>query len=168
LISRVQEHGGGQMIPFSCVLEKNLSDMPPDEAAKYCEANNVQRSVQCICLTAIKSWMWSYYANIFMDLKLIHQTLRSWVYVETFILIHFTHSKRFNFWTLIVTTIYAYFRSPAWTSQSDWPNKEPKYRTLNRFSPVSQVTGSSGSHELVKTCYSPNKPVSLLKNNIIN
>ncbi|MCI11188.1 obg-like ATPase, partial [Trifolium medium] len=40
----VQEHGGGQMIPFSCVLEKNLSDMPPDEAAKYCEANNVQRS----------------------------------------------------------------------------------------------------------------------------
>jgi hypothetical protein len=55
LFSRVQEHGGGQMIPFSCVLEKNLSDMPPDEAAKYCEANNVQRYVQCICLTAIKS-----------------------------------------------------------------------------------------------------------------
>lgn len=52
MFSRVQEHGGGQMIPFSCVLEKTLSDMPPDEAAKYCEENNIQRSVQIICLAA--------------------------------------------------------------------------------------------------------------------
>ncbi|RWR81850.1 obg-like protein ATPase 1 isoform X1 [Cinnamomum micranthum f. kanehirae] len=30
----VQEHGGELIIPFSCVLEKNLVDMPEDEAAK--------------------------------------------------------------------------------------------------------------------------------------
>lgn len=43
---RVQEHGGEPIIPFSCVLERNLADMPPDEAAKYCEENKVQRFVQ--------------------------------------------------------------------------------------------------------------------------
>lgn len=42
---RVQEHGGEQIIPFSCALERNLADMPPDEAAKYCEENKVQRLV---------------------------------------------------------------------------------------------------------------------------
>ncbi|KAG1365038.1 putative Obg-like ATPase 1 [Cocos nucifera] len=31
----VQDHGGEPIIPFSCVLEKNLVDMPEDEAAKY-------------------------------------------------------------------------------------------------------------------------------------
>lgn len=40
---RVQEHGGEPIIPFSCILEKNLADMPPDEAAKYCEENKLQR-----------------------------------------------------------------------------------------------------------------------------
>ncbi|KAK1304463.1 GDP-L-galactose phosphorylase 1 [Acorus calamus] len=39
----VQEHGGEPIIPFSCVLEKNLADMPKDEAAKYCEENKLQR-----------------------------------------------------------------------------------------------------------------------------
>ncbi|KAK1309016.1 hypothetical protein QJS10_CPA09g00734 [Acorus calamus] len=39
----VQEHGGEPIIPFSCVLEKNLADMPEDEAAKYCEENKLQR-----------------------------------------------------------------------------------------------------------------------------
>lgn len=39
----VQEHGGEQIIPFSCVLERNLADMPPDEALKYCEEKKVQR-----------------------------------------------------------------------------------------------------------------------------
>lgn len=43
---RVQEHGGEQIIPFSCALERNLADMPPDEAAKYCEENKVQRLVE--------------------------------------------------------------------------------------------------------------------------
>lgn len=42
---RVQEHGGEIMIPFSCVLERNLADMPPDEAAKYCKENELQRLV---------------------------------------------------------------------------------------------------------------------------
>lgn len=42
---RVQEHGGEQIIPFSCALERNLADMPPDEVAKYCEENKVQRLV---------------------------------------------------------------------------------------------------------------------------
>ncbi|CAJ2657961.1 unnamed protein product [Trifolium pratense] len=51
----VQEHGGGQMIPFSCVLEKNLSDMPPDEAAKYCEANNVQSALPKIIKTGFSA-----------------------------------------------------------------------------------------------------------------
>jgi hypothetical protein len=43
LILRVQEHGGETIIPFSGALERNLADMPEDEAAKYCEQNNVQR-----------------------------------------------------------------------------------------------------------------------------
>lgn len=46
IFSRVQEHGGELIIPFSCVLEKNLVDMPEDEAAKYCEENKLQRQVQ--------------------------------------------------------------------------------------------------------------------------
>ncbi|KAK7831960.1 obg-like atpase 1 [Quercus suber] len=37
------EHGGEPIIPFSGVLERNLADMPEDEAAKYCQENNVQR-----------------------------------------------------------------------------------------------------------------------------
>jgi hypothetical protein len=45
-ILRVQEHGGEPIIPFSCALERNLADMPENEAAKYCEENNVQRLVQ--------------------------------------------------------------------------------------------------------------------------
>ncbi|RVW81496.1 Obg-like ATPase 1 [Vitis vinifera] len=43
---RVQDHGGETIIPFSCALERNLADMPEDEAAKYCEENKVQRLVQ--------------------------------------------------------------------------------------------------------------------------
>lgn len=43
LFYRVQEHGAEPIIPFSCVLERNLADMSPDEAAKYCEENKVQR-----------------------------------------------------------------------------------------------------------------------------
>ena len=42
-LSRVQEHGGEPIIPFSCALERNLSDMPQDEAEKYCEDNKTQR-----------------------------------------------------------------------------------------------------------------------------
>lgn len=42
----MQEHGGGSLIPFSCVLERNLADMPADEAAKYCEEKELQRLVQ--------------------------------------------------------------------------------------------------------------------------
>ncbi|KAF1002773.1 hypothetical protein AG4045_025049 [Apium graveolens] len=37
---------GENMIPFSCVLERNLADMPPDEAAKYCMEKELQRLVQ--------------------------------------------------------------------------------------------------------------------------
>lgn len=42
-ISRVQEHGGEIIIPFSAAVERNLADMPPDEASKYCEENKLQR-----------------------------------------------------------------------------------------------------------------------------
>lgn len=45
---RVQEHGGEIIIPFSGALERNLADMPPDEAAKYCEENKLQRLVDAI------------------------------------------------------------------------------------------------------------------------
>ena len=45
-ILRVQEHGGEPIIPFSCALERNLADLPENEAAKYCEENSVQRLVQ--------------------------------------------------------------------------------------------------------------------------
>ncbi|KAJ6894867.1 hypothetical protein NC652_028572 [Populus alba x Populus x berolinensis] len=38
----VQEHGGETIIPFSCILERTLADMLPDEAAKYCEENKLQ------------------------------------------------------------------------------------------------------------------------------
>ena len=41
----MQDHGGETIIPFSCALERNLADMPEDEAAKYCEENKVQRLV---------------------------------------------------------------------------------------------------------------------------
>lgn len=78
MFSRVQEHGGGQMIPFSCVLEKNLSDMPPDEAAKYCEANNVQRSVQCIFHIAIRCLNVKLLCKYFMYLK----SLRIFLYIK--------------------------------------------------------------------------------------
>jgi len=54
VFSRVQEHGGEQIIPFSCSFERNLSDLPPDEAAKYCEENKIQRFAQCICCAAVK------------------------------------------------------------------------------------------------------------------
>jgi len=43
---RVQEHGGEIIIPFSCSLERNLADLADDEAAKYCEENKIQRSVE--------------------------------------------------------------------------------------------------------------------------
>lgn len=47
----VQDHGGETMIPFSCVLESNLADMPADEAAKYCEENKVQSALPRIIKT---------------------------------------------------------------------------------------------------------------------
>ncbi|KAA8519349.1 hypothetical protein F0562_013605 [Nyssa sinensis] len=51
----VQEHGGEPIIPFSCVLERNLADMPPDEAAKYCEENKVQSALPKIIKTGFSA-----------------------------------------------------------------------------------------------------------------
>ncbi|RVW75071.1 Obg-like ATPase 1 [Vitis vinifera] len=45
LFSRVQDHGGETIIPFSCALERNLADMPEDEAAKYCEENKGTKDI---------------------------------------------------------------------------------------------------------------------------
>ena len=42
----MQEHGGETIIPFSGALERDLTDLPPEEAAKYCEENKVQRLVR--------------------------------------------------------------------------------------------------------------------------
>ncbi|KAL6197106.1 hypothetical protein ACLB2K_032718 [Fragaria x ananassa] len=47
----VQEHGGEKIIPFSCALERNLADLPPDEAAKYCEENKVESALPKIIKT---------------------------------------------------------------------------------------------------------------------
>lgn len=59
LSCRVQEHGGEPIIPFSGALERDLADMLPDEAAKYCEENNVQRLVEI--------WIWTI---LYMFLKI--------------------------------------------------------------------------------------------------
>lgn len=42
----MQEHGGETIIPFSGALERDLTDLSPDEATKYCEENKVQRLVE--------------------------------------------------------------------------------------------------------------------------
>ncbi|KAK1375576.1 hypothetical protein POM88_031769 [Heracleum sosnowskyi] len=51
----VQEHGGETMIPFSCVLERNLADMPPDEAAKYCKEKELQSALPKIIKTGFSA-----------------------------------------------------------------------------------------------------------------
>ncbi|PON54788.1 Ribosome-binding ATPase YchF/Obg-like ATPase [Parasponia andersonii] len=51
----VQEHGGEPIIPFSCALERNLADMPPDEAAKYCEENKLQSALPKIIKTGFSA-----------------------------------------------------------------------------------------------------------------
>nr|KYP62487.1 Obg-like ATPase 1 [Cajanus cajan] len=51
----VQEHGGELIIPFSCALERNLADMPPDEAAKYCEENKIQSALPKIIKTGFSA-----------------------------------------------------------------------------------------------------------------
>ncbi|KAG4948987.1 hypothetical protein JHK82_042181 [Glycine max] len=49
------EHGGETIIPFSCALERNLADMPPDEAAKYCEENKTQSALTKIIKTGFSA-----------------------------------------------------------------------------------------------------------------
>ncbi|KAF8410672.1 hypothetical protein HHK36_003204 [Tetracentron sinense] len=51
----VQEHGGEPIIPFSCALERNLADLPEDEAAKYCEENKVQSALTKIIKTGFSA-----------------------------------------------------------------------------------------------------------------
>ncbi|CAJ1962954.1 unnamed protein product, partial [Sphenostylis stenocarpa] len=51
----VQEHGGEQIIPFSCAFERNLSDLPADEAAKYCEENKIQSALPKIIKTGFSA-----------------------------------------------------------------------------------------------------------------
>ncbi|KAF5742420.1 hypothetical protein HS088_TW09G00468 [Tripterygium wilfordii] len=51
----VQEHGGELIIPVSCSLERSLADMPPDEAAKYCEGNKVQSGLPKIIKTGFSA-----------------------------------------------------------------------------------------------------------------
>ncbi|PKA63988.1 Developmentally regulated G-protein 1 [Apostasia shenzhenica] len=51
----VQEHRGDPIIPFSCILEKNLVDMPLDEAKKYCEENKVQSAIPKIIKTGFSA-----------------------------------------------------------------------------------------------------------------
>ncbi|KMZ63764.1 Threonine--tRNA ligase [Zostera marina] len=51
----VQAHGAEPIIPFSCVLEKTLADMPEDESAKYCEENKLQSALPKIIKTGFSS-----------------------------------------------------------------------------------------------------------------
>ncbi|KAF6150643.1 hypothetical protein GIB67_022255 [Kingdonia uniflora] len=51
----VQEHGANPILPFSCILERNLADMPDDEAAKYCEENKVQSALTKIIKTGFSA-----------------------------------------------------------------------------------------------------------------
>ncbi|CAN8313713.1 unnamed protein product [Cochlearia groenlandica] len=51
----VQEHGGDTMIPFSGVFERSLTDMLPDEAAKYCEENKIQSALPRIIKTGFSA-----------------------------------------------------------------------------------------------------------------
>lgn len=51
----VQEHGAEPIIPFSCALERNLVDMPADEAAKYCEENKLQSALPKIIKTGFSA-----------------------------------------------------------------------------------------------------------------
>ncbi|KZV39532.1 putative LRR receptor-like serine/threonine-protein kinase [Dorcoceras hygrometricum] len=51
----VQEHGGETIIPVSCALERNLADMSPDEAVKYCEENEVQSALTKIIKTGFSA-----------------------------------------------------------------------------------------------------------------
>ncbi|KAI3739593.1 hypothetical protein L2E82_30002 [Cichorium intybus] len=53
--SWVQDHGGEQIIPFSCALERNLADMPQNEAVKYCEDNKVQSALPKIIKTGFSA-----------------------------------------------------------------------------------------------------------------
>ncbi|KAF2314798.1 hypothetical protein GH714_033613 [Hevea brasiliensis] len=50
-----REHGAEPIIPFSCVLERNLADMAPDEATKYCEENKVQSALPKIIKTGFSA-----------------------------------------------------------------------------------------------------------------
>lgn len=47
----VQEHGGETILPFSCAFEQKLVDMPEDEAAKYCAANQITSMIPKIIKT---------------------------------------------------------------------------------------------------------------------
>ncbi|KAA3478713.1 obg-like ATPase 1 [Gossypium australe] len=51
----VQEHGGEPIIPFSGVFERNLADMEPADAAKYCEENKVQSALPKIIKTGFSA-----------------------------------------------------------------------------------------------------------------
>ncbi|PPD68599.1 hypothetical protein GOBAR_DD34521 [Gossypium barbadense] len=51
----VQEHGGEPIIPFSGVYERNLADMEPADAAKYCEENKVQSALPKIIKTGFSA-----------------------------------------------------------------------------------------------------------------
>lgn len=53
--SWVQGHGGELIIPFSGALEQKLADMPPDEAAKYCEENKIQSALSKIIKTGFSA-----------------------------------------------------------------------------------------------------------------
>ncbi|MCO5583581.1 hypothetical protein L7F22_037494 [Adiantum nelumboides] len=53
--SWVQEHGGEPIIPFSGVFEKNLVDMPADEAAVYCKENQLQSALPKIIKTGFSA-----------------------------------------------------------------------------------------------------------------
>ncbi|XP_074272018.1 obg-like ATPase 1 [Silene latifolia] len=51
----VHKHGGEQIFPFSGAFERNLADVPEDEAARYCEENKVQSGIPKIIKTGFSA-----------------------------------------------------------------------------------------------------------------
>eukprot|EP00850_Spirogloea_muscicola_P013046 SM000087S23328 [mRNA] locus=s87:41996:46492:+ [translate_table: standard] len=63
----VQEHGKDPILPFSGILEQKLADMPPDEAAKYCQENDIQSALPKIIKTGFAAINLIYFFTVGPD-----------------------------------------------------------------------------------------------------
>eukprot|EP00850_Spirogloea_muscicola_P010624 SM000063S20014 [mRNA] locus=s63:271135:275767:- [translate_table: standard] len=63
----VQEHGKDPILLFSGILEQKLADMPPDEAAKYCQENDIQSALPKIIKTGFAAINLIYFFTVGPD-----------------------------------------------------------------------------------------------------